>query len=106
MGRQMVEFMTTEPDITVPGDVKTLMRVFGISPIEARFMQHMLKSRSWVGRDEFPEIKYSIRQTIYTLRRKIEPKRIWVVNDGNGRYSITPDGKLAAKAEIERKLNS
>lgn len=102
----MVEFLTNEPDITVPADVKTLVHVFGVSPMEARFMQRMLNSRSWVGKDELPEVKYSSRQVIYTLRKKLEPKRIWVVNDGTGRYSITPDGKLAAKAEIERKLNS
>ena len=98
----MVMFMTKEPDILVPADEKTLMKVFSLSPMEAKFLQSMLIN-SWVGKDELPEVKYSARQVIYTLRMKLG-KRIWVINDGVGRYSIPPSGKQIVKAEIEKAL--
>ena len=68
----MVEFVTTEPRVRVPADEKTLIYTFGFSPMEARFVQAMLNTTNWVGEDELPEIKYSVRQVIYTLRKKLE----------------------------------
>ena len=99
----MVNFMTEEPDISIPADEKTLMQTFSLSPMEARFIQAMLNT-SWVGEDELPEIKYSVRQVIYTMRKKLERRKIWVINDGNGRYSIPPACKEIIKRAIEASL--
>ena len=99
----MNTFVTVEPRISVPADEKTLMHALGVTPMEARFIQAMLNT-SWVGEDELPEIRYSVRQVIYTLRRKLEPRRIWVINDGNGRYSIPPACKELIKKAIEASL--
>ena len=99
-----VNFITEEPDISVPCDVKTLMLVFTLGPLEAKFLQAMLSTKGWVGKDELPEARASIRQMIYKLRSKMKPLRVWVINDGQGRYSIDPSGKRAAKALIERAL--
>ena len=100
----MVEFMTVEPKIKVPADEKTLIHALGITPMEARFVQAMLNTTGWVGKDELPEVKYSIRQVIYTLRTKLDPKKIWVINDGNGRYSIPPACKEIVRRAIEASL--
>jgi hypothetical protein len=99
----MLEFMTEEPKFSILADEKTLIHAFGVSPMEARFVQAML-NMNWVGEDELPEIKYSVRQVIYTLRKKLEPKKIWVINDGNGRYSIPPTCKEIIKREIEKSM--
>lgn len=99
----MNTFVTVEPRISVPADEKTLMHALGVTPMEARFIQAMLNT-GWVGEDELPEIRYSVRQVIYTLRRKLEPRRIWVINDGNGRYSIPPACKELIKKAIEASL--
>lgn len=100
---KMIEFMTAEPDILIPADEKTLMQVFALPPLEAKFLHAMLNA-PWVGKDELPIIKYSIRQLTYKLRMRLEArdKRIWVINDGEGRYGITPTGKRAIKELLER----
>jgi hypothetical protein len=100
----VVEFVTEEPHISVPADEKTLIHAFGVTPMEARFIQAMLNTTGWVGEEELPEIKYSVRQVIYTLRRKLEPRKIWVINDGNGRYSIPPASKEIIRRTIEATL--
>jgi hypothetical protein len=100
----MNEFMTVEPHNPIPADEKTLIYALGVSPMEARFVQAMLNTTGWVGKDELPEVKYSIRQVIYTLRTKLEPKKIWVINDGNGRYSIPPSCKEIIRRTIEAAL--
>lgn len=100
----MVNFVTVEPSVDVPADEKTIMLTFGVSPMEARFMQAMLGTTGWVGEEELPELKYSIRQVIYTLRKKLEKRRIWVINDGNGKYSIPPACKELVKRAIEAAL--
>lgn len=100
----MVEFMTVEPNKPIPADEKTLIHALGVSPMEARFVQAMLNTTDWVGEDELPEVRYSIRQVIYTLRAKLRPKRIWVINDGNGRYSIPPSCKEIIRRTIEAAL--
>lgn len=100
----MLNFVTEEPDISVPCDEKTLMHVFTLGPMEAKFLQAMLATRGWVGKEELPEARASIRQMIYKLRQKMEPRRIWVINNGQGRYSIDPSSKRVAKALIERAL--
>jgi hypothetical protein len=99
----MVNFITEEPDIEVPADEKTLMHVFSLGPMEARFMQSMLL-RGWSGPQELPEVSFSIRQMIYKLRKKLEPRKVWIINDASGRYSIPPDSKRAAKRIIETAL--
>ena len=48
---------------------------------------------------------------IYLLRKKLEQKligrnRIWIINDGQGRYSITLTGKLALSVALEQYLKS
>ena len=100
----MVEFMTVEKHNPTFADEKTLMYALGVSPMEARFVQSMLNTTGWVGEEELPEIKYSVRQIIYTLRKKLEPKKIWVINDGNGRYSIPPSCKEIIRRTIEAAL--
>jgi hypothetical protein len=100
----MPEFMIMEPNVPVPADEKTLMLALGISPMEARFVQAMLNTNKWVGQDELPEVKYSTRQVIYKLRMKLEARKIWIINDGNGRYSIPPACKTLIKREIEKAL--
>lgn len=102
----MPEFMTMEPNFPVPADEKTLMLALGISPMEARFVQAMLNTNKWIGQEELPEVKYSTRQVIYRLRMKLEARnrKIWIINDGNGRYSIPPACKALIKREIEKVL--
>jgi len=100
----MVEFMTVEKHNPIPADEKTLVHAFGVSPMEARFIQAMLNTTGWVGEEELPEIKYSVRQIIYTLRKKLEPRKIWVINDGNGRYSIPPSCRDIIRRTIEAAL--
>jgi hypothetical protein len=100
----MIEFMTEEPRFFTPADEKTLIHALGITPMEARFVQAMLNTTGWVGKDELPEVKYSIRQVIYTLRTKLESRRIWVINDGNGRYAIPPACKEIIRRAIEASL--
>lgn len=100
----MVSFLTQEPEISVPADVKTLMLTFALPPMEAKFLRAMLDSRAWVGKDELPEVRYSIRQVIFKLRAKLDPLHIWVVNDGAGKYSIPPSSKIIAKNLIERHM--
>jgi hypothetical protein len=102
--KTVVEFVTEEPHISVPADEKTLIHAFGVTPMEARFVQAMLNTTGWVGEEELPEIRYSVRQVIYTLRRKLEPRKIWVINDGNGRYSIPPASKEIIRRTIEATL--
>ena len=41
---------------------------------------------------------------IYKLRMKMEPRKVWVINDGRGRYSIPPSSKRVAKELIEMAL--
>ena len=101
----MMNFMTEEPDIAVPADPKTLMHVFGLKLIEARFLQAMLATKGWIGKEELPEIKYSKRQIIYTLRQKLDPKNISVISDGSGRYSVLPSSKRVVKQIIEGALS-
>ena len=100
----MVNFITVERVIDVPADEKTLILTFGVTPMEARFMQAMLNTTGWIGECELPEIKYSIRQVIYTLRKKLGKRKIWVINDGNGRYSIPPSCKKIIQQAIEASL--
>lgn len=102
----MIEFKTEETVISVTADEKTLVYVFGLTRMEARFFQAMLKHNSWVGKEELPELSYSIRQMIYTLRMKLDRKHIKVINDGRGRYTITPDSKEVVKREIESSIYS
>lgn len=96
----MVQFKTEETVVAVAADTKTLMSVFRLTPMEARFLQAMLKHNSWVGKEELPELSWSIRQVIYNLRTKLDRKHIKVINDGQGRYTITPDSKEVVKREI------
>ena len=100
----MVNFMTEEPDITVPADLKTLMAVLGLKMMEAKFLQAMLATKGWVGKEELPEIKYSKRQVIYTLRRKLDLLGIQVLSDGEGRYGVQPNNKKTVKRHIELAL--
>ena len=100
----MVEFVTEEPDISVLADVKTLMQVLKISPMEAKFVQAMLNTKGWIGSAELPDIKYSKRQVIYTLRSKLEEGGIRILNDGTGKYTIPPGGKMVIKKLIEDQL--
>ena len=100
----MVSFMTEEPDIAVPADPKTLMAVLGLKLMEAKFLQAMLATKGWIGKEELPEIKYSKRQVIYTLRQKLDPRGIQVIGDGEGRYSVTPNSKKVIKRYIELAL--
>ncbi len=86
-----MEFNTVEQGLSVPADQKTLIAEFGLSPMEASFLQVLLK-QDWVGRDEFPEVRYPIKHVIYTLRKKLG-RRVRVINDGRGRYSIPDAGK-------------
>ena len=100
----MIAFNTKEPDISVPADEKTLMFAFDLSPMEAKFLQAMLGTTEWIGKEELPEVSYSIRQVIYTLRNKLGKLKIWVINDGNGRYSIPPACKEIVRHTIEASL--
>lgn len=105
-----VAFDTGDRGMHVPADEKTLIAVFGLSPMEARFLQALLQG-DWVGKEEMPEVAFSIRQVIYLLRKKLEQKligrnRIWIINDGQGRYSITLTGKLALSVALEQYLKS
>ena len=96
-----VGFDTIERDISIPADKKTLIAAFNLSPMEAGFLQVLL-DRDWVGKDEFPSVNYSIRQVIYTLRKKIEHGSVRVINDGQGRYSIPISGKRALSLAIQK----
>ena len=65
----------------------------------------MLSSKDWVGPEELPAVKYSKRQVIYTMRQKLEPKQIIVLNNGMGRYAVTSSAKKLAKRMIEDALS-
>ena len=52
-----VNFVSEEPDISVPADEKTLMLVFSLGPMEAKFLQAMLTTKGWVGKDELPVVR-------------------------------------------------
>lgn len=98
----MLQFKTKEPDIPVQADVKTLMRVFALSPMEAKLV-HAMINNSWAGPTEIPESRASIRQTIFTMRRKLQgPHGIWILNDGQGRYTLPPSSKMALARALER----
>ena len=101
----MVKFMTEEPREAPPFDEKTLMHAFGLPLLEAKFL-HAMIVQEWVGEEELPAIKYSIRQLIYKLRNKLGgiDRRIWVINDGSGKYGITPTGKNAIREIIINKV--
>ena len=47
----------TEIEGYVPADEKTLIAVFGLSPMEARFLQALLQG-DWVGKEEMPEVAF------------------------------------------------
>jgi hypothetical protein len=102
----MPEFVAEEPDITVPADEKTLMLVFGLSPMEARFLQTMLMTTGWVGHAELPEVRYSKRQVIYTMRKKLERRKVWIINDGDGRYSMPATSKETVRDQITKVTQS
>lgn len=101
---QMVNFITRAQETPVPADFKTLMWVFSLPPLEAKFLALMLGGEGWIGKEELPEGKYSTRQTIHKLRARMDPLRIWVINDNRGRYSIPPSSRLVAKQLIEQAL--
>lgn len=70
-------------------DKQTLLSVFELSPTEAEFLHVLLLSDKWVGREDFPEIPYPIRQVIYTLRKKLRGSYgVFIANDGEGRYAM------------------
>ena len=80
------------------------MVVFGLAQMEARFLQAMLATKGWIAKQQLPEIKYSRRQVIYTLRQKLDPKRILVISDADGRYSVPPSSKMVVKRLVEEAL--
>jgi hypothetical protein len=98
-------FVTEEPVVKViPADEKTLRTVFRLSVTEARLLNLLLK-QEWVGQEDFDAIDYSLRQIVYTLRRKIRPLGLRaIVNDGRGRYAVSTAGKVAISRAIERAL--
>jgi hypothetical protein len=96
----MLEFKLTEPVISVPADLKTLMLVLKLAPLEAKFLQAMLE-HAWVGIEEVPDLRNSKRQVVFVIRRKLDPKNILIVNDGAGKYCLPPSSKLALKRVIE-----
>lgn len=102
---QNFEFDTMEQPVSVPADEKTLSAVFRLSPMEAKFLKVLLKS-DWVGKEDLPPVQYSIRQVIYTLRKKIEQvqKGIWIINDLQGRYSIPDPGKKHLFEALQRAI--
>ena len=51
----MLNFMTEEPDISIPADEKTLIHAFGFSPMEAGFVQAMLNTTAGWGRTSYPK---------------------------------------------------
>lgn len=99
----MVSFMTQEPEVSIPADVKTLMLTFKIPPLEAKFLQALL-AQDWVGKDELPVIRYSARQLVYKLRAKLDPMGVFIVNDSATRYALPPSSKVMAKLLIEKAL--
>jgi hypothetical protein len=96
----LMKFITEERDVPVLADQKTLIAVFGLSLNEAGYLQKLLES-NWVHKDEFPEVSYPARQVIYALRKKLEQRRIWIINDGRGQYSIPPTDKTKIKAILD-----
>jgi hypothetical protein len=102
----MVEFTTEETVVSVDADEKTLIAVFGLTPMEARFFQAMLKYSYGIGPEEMPEISYSLRQMVYNLRAKLRRKYIRIMNAGGGRYTVMPDVKNIVKRELENSIYS
>jgi hypothetical protein len=96
----LMKFITEEKDVPILADQKTLIAAFGLSLNEAGYLQKLLES-NWVHKDEFPEVSYPARQVIYALRRKLEAKRIWIINDGRGKYSIPATDKTKIKLFLE-----
>jgi hypothetical protein len=72
---------------------KVLMEVFHLSPREAEFMRPLLYY-TLPGPEELPNLKYSGRQIIYTLRKKLEAKyRVRIRSYGGGRYGFSQEDK-------------
>jgi hypothetical protein len=94
-------FITHEHVVEVQADEKTLIAVFGVSPLEAQFMQALL-TNDWAGPSELPPVTYSKRQIIYTMRKKLLAYQVRVVNDGNGHYAFTARSKAAIRRHIEK----
>lgn len=101
--RSMLQFNINEPTVVVQADEKTLMQVFSLPPLEAKLLQAML-IKSWVGSDELPAIKYSIRQVVFKLRAKLRQWPVTIINDGEGRYALAPHGRETIRRVIEEAL--
>lgn len=98
----MVQFVVAD-ETRVPADVKTLMQVFSLPPMEAKLLQAML-TNEWVGKDELPEIKYSLRQVVLKLRRTMSERQVWILNDGGGRYALSLHGKETVRRIISNAM--
>ena len=92
------------PDIIVTADQKALQRALGISPIMARMVQAMLLSNDYISPDDLPELKFSVRQLVYMMRKKLDKHKIEVLNDGCGGYRLTRQSKHIIDRLVEENL--
>ena len=98
----MLEFKTVEPKMPVLASEMTLIDAFNLTPMEARFLQALLRG-GWIGAEEFPEAAKSMRQVILLMRKQLErPYGITIINNGAGRYAIPPIAKERARRALER----
>lgn len=73
---------------------------FELSPLEAKFLRVLIAKRD-ASQADFPEASFAIRQLIYTLRKKLQKiGGVYIVNIGDGRYSIPKTSKRLIRAEL------
>jgi hypothetical protein len=97
----MYKFDVSEPDFIFIADQKTIQQTLGLSPIMARMVQAMLMTTGWISPEDMPELKFSVRQLMYMMRKRLSKHQIVIVNDGVGGYGLTPQSKQIIKRLLE-----
>lgn len=94
--------MAQENDPLLDAEANLLSAKFKLSPLEARFLQ-ILITRADGAKEDMPELTFAIRQLIYTLRKKLDRLGgVYIVNDGNGRYSIPRISKQLIREALSK----
>lgn len=96
--------MSKYNNITLDAETSLLSAKFSLSPLEAKFLRILLVKLE-AGKKDLPELGYSVRQVIYTLRKKLEKlEGVYIVNNGKSRYSIPRRSKERIWAEVKDDL--
>lgn len=99
---EQVDMLTMVKPDNASFDVEAnlLSAKFDLSPLEAKFLRVLIAKRD-ASQADFPEATFAIRQLIYTLRKKLQKiGGVYIVNIGDGRYSIPRTSKRLIRAEL------